>query len=114
MARHVPWTRRLAAAPAARRGREVWLPELALESREELVIKKARAGRGSAVHLGAATPEALWRERVERALAEGDWIVQERVEPLPYRPPARASGDRLPTTWSGGCSSWATATAAAS
>jgi hypothetical protein len=47
------------------------------------VIKKARAGRGSAVHLGAATPEALWRERVERALAEGDWIVQEQVEPLP-------------------------------
>lgn len=47
------------------------------------MIKKARAGRGSAVHLGAATPEALWREQVDRALAEGDWIVQERVEPLP-------------------------------
>ena len=84
VARHVPWTRRLAAAPATRRGHEVWLPELALKSREELVIKKARAGRGSAVYLGAATPEALWRERVERALAEGDWIVQEQVEPLPY------------------------------
>ena len=43
----------------------------------------SRAGRGSAVYLGVATPEPLWRERVERALAEGDWIVQERVEPLP-------------------------------
>ncbi len=84
VSRHVPWTRRLAAAPACRQGREVWLPELVLEAREEMVIKKARAGRGSAVHLGAATPEAVWRERVERALAEGDWIVQERVEPLPY------------------------------
>ncbi|HJX28443.1 MAG TPA: phosphopantetheine-binding protein, partial [Thermoanaerobaculia bacterium] len=82
-ARHVPWTRRLAAASAVRRGAEVWLPELAVTDREELVIKKARAGRGSAVHLGAATPEALWRERVESALAEGDWIIQERVEPLP-------------------------------
>jgi len=83
VARHVPWTRRLAAAAAERRGHEVWIPELALTEREELVIKKARAGRGSAVHLGAATPEAVWRERVESALAEGDWIVQERVEPLP-------------------------------
>jgi amino acid adenylation domain-containing protein len=82
-ARHVPWTRRLTADSAVRRGAEVWLPEMVLAEREELVIKKARAGRGSAVHLGAATPEALWSERVERALAEGDWIVQERVEPLP-------------------------------
>jgi hypothetical protein len=92
--RHVPWTRRLAAAAAERRGREVWLPELALAEREELVIKKARAGRGSAVHLGAATPEALWRERVEQALAEGDWIVQERVEPLPalYQKGERGAG----------------------
>jgi acyl carrier protein len=81
--RHVPWTRRLAAAAATRNGREVWLPELALAAREELVIKKARAGRGSAVHMGAGTPEAAWRERVEQALVEGDWIVQERVEPLP-------------------------------
>ena len=63
---------------------EAWLPELALAARPDLVIKKAREGRGSAVHLGATTPEPLWRERVERALAEGDWIVQERVEPLPY------------------------------
>ena len=84
VARHVPWTRRLAAAAASRRDREVWLPELALQAREELVIKKARAGRGSAVHVGASTPEALWRERVEHALSEGDWIVQERIEPLPY------------------------------
>ncbi|HEX9941014.1 MAG TPA: phosphopantetheine-binding protein, partial [Thermoanaerobaculia bacterium] len=81
--RHVPWTRRLAAAAATREGREVWIPELALAAREELVIKKARAGRGSAVHVGAATPEPRWRELVERSLAAGDWIVQERVEPLP-------------------------------
>ncbi|MFP5284672.1 MAG: phosphopantetheine-binding protein, partial [Thermoanaerobaculia bacterium] len=84
VARHVPWTRRLTAASASWRGREVWLPELATAAREDLVIKKGRAGRGSAVHLGAATPEGLWRERVAHALAEGDWIVQERVEPLPY------------------------------
>jgi hypothetical protein len=83
-ARHLPWTRRLAAAEVRWQGREVWLPELALAAREELVIKRAREGRGAAVRLGAAMPEEAWKEQVERALAQGDWIVQERVEQLPY------------------------------
>ncbi len=82
--RHVPWTRRLAAAEVSWRGGTAWLPELAVAARRELVIKRARAGQGSAVHLGIATPEPEWRERVARALTEGDWIVQERVEPLPF------------------------------
>ncbi|HYG63669.1 MAG TPA: amino acid adenylation domain-containing protein, partial [Thermoanaerobaculia bacterium] len=81
--RHVPWTRRLAAAEASWRGGTAWLPRLALEARHELVLKRAREGRGAAVHLGASTPEAVWLERVEQALADGDWVVQERVEPLP-------------------------------
>ncbi|HYO12151.1 MAG TPA: hypothetical protein VE685_03030, partial [Thermoanaerobaculia bacterium] len=75
VARHVPWTRRLAAAG---------ISELALARREAMVLKRARAGRGAAVHVGAATPEPVWRERVARALAEGDWVVQERVETLPF------------------------------
>ncbi|HEX7186034.1 MAG TPA: amino acid adenylation domain-containing protein [Thermoanaerobaculia bacterium] len=83
VSRHLPWTRRLAPAAASWRGREAWLPELALTAQRELVIKRAREGRGSAVHIGAATPEPVWRERVVRALADGDWVVQERVESLP-------------------------------
>ncbi len=82
--RHLPWTRRLAAAETSWRGRGVWLPEAVLASREELVIKRAGEGQGSAVHLGAFTPETEWRQRVEQALAEGDWVVQQRVEPLPF------------------------------
>ncbi|HEX5759073.1 MAG TPA: amino acid adenylation domain-containing protein, partial [Thermoanaerobaculia bacterium] len=81
---HVPWTRRLVPAAVSWRGCEAWVPELVLAHREELVIKRAREGRGAAVHLGAATPEPAWREAVERALAQGDWVVQERVEPLPF------------------------------
>ena len=75
VARHVPWTRRL-AAPG--------ISEQALARREELVLKRARAGRGEAVHVGAATPEPVWRERMAQALAEGDWVVQERVETVPF------------------------------
>ncbi len=84
IARHVPWTRRLAPAEALWRGRTIWLPEAVLERRPELVIKRARAGRGQGVHAGPFTPEAEWRRLVETALADGDWIVQEHVESLPF------------------------------
>jgi amino acid adenylation domain-containing protein len=84
VARHVPWTRRLLPGTAAWHGREIPLPDLAIAAREELVLKQARAGRGAAVFLGATTPASLWRQKVEEALRQEDWILQQRVEPLPY------------------------------
>ncbi|MES1244335.1 MAG: amino acid adenylation domain-containing protein, partial [Acidobacteriota bacterium] len=71
--RHVPWTRRLAADTF----------EDALARREELVVKRARAGQGRGVHAGRFTPADEWRRIVEEALAQGDWVIQQRVEPLP-------------------------------
>jgi hypothetical protein len=82
--RHVPWTRRLAAGTTGWKGSEVHLPGHVLAARQELVIKRAREGQGAAVYLGAATPEPAWRDLVTRALADGDWVVQERVRSLPY------------------------------
>jgi hypothetical protein len=83
--RHVPWTRRLAREESAwRTGERVWLPELALGQRAELVLKAAREGKGQGVHVGAFTPEAEWRARVEQALEQGSWVLQERLESLPF------------------------------
>jgi amino acid adenylation domain-containing protein len=83
VARHVPWTRRLAVLETTRHGRAVRLPDLAREARQELVLKRARAGQGAAVWIGATTPEAEWNARVAQGLVDGDWILQDRVEPVP-------------------------------
>jgi hypothetical protein len=72
--RHVPWTRRL--------GPE--LSDLALTRRAGMVIKRATGGQGQGVHVGAFTSEEGWRGLVAQALAEGDWVIQEKVESLPF------------------------------
>jgi len=77
---HVPWTRQVRRGRERYRGEEVALPELLVAERERLVLKRATAFGGLAVHVGRATPPAAWSEAVETALADGDWVVQEYVE----------------------------------
>ncbi|MCB1056503.1 MAG: hypothetical protein KDD11_13455 [Acidobacteria bacterium] len=80
----VPWTRVVADRRTELGGREWNLPDLLLEQRERLVLKRGRGLAGLAVHLGVSTPEPEWREKVERALAEGGWVVQELVRSEPF------------------------------
>ncbi len=82
--RHVPWTRRVLPGRADFYGEEMAMRDLLLARREELVLKAAISFGGKAVAIGDFTPEAAWREMVDAALARGDWIVQERIESLPY------------------------------
>ncbi len=80
--RHVPWTRRTGAGEVTWKGRQVGLRELLEDRREDLVLKQARSMSGQAVFLGKYTPPQRWQALVDHALAEPDWLVQERVEPL--------------------------------
>jgi hypothetical protein len=81
---HVPWTRRVEAAPVRFRGEEVFLPALLLEQREEMVLKPADRYGGTDVHLGRGTAPERWADLVRQAVGEGRWVAQERVESLPY------------------------------
>jgi hypothetical protein len=47
------------------------------------LVKRARVGQGKGVHAGRFTPAEEWRRLVSEALEQGDWVIQERVEPLP-------------------------------
>jgi hypothetical protein len=78
---HVPWTRLLADAPAARAGRRAPLLEIARREREQLVLKPNDEYGGKGVVLGWEATGAEWEQALNAALADppGTWIVQERI-----------------------------------
>jgi hypothetical protein len=80
----LPWTRLVTAGPATWRGETRPLPDLLIAHREELVLKPSSGVQGQGVTLGRlATPER-WARLVERAVAQGEWLAQERVDSRPY------------------------------
>ncbi len=81
---HVPWTRRLAEDFADFRGERVYLPDLLAAERDRLVLKRGLSLQGLHVHSGRLAGAAAWEELVRQALDEGGWLVQERLEPVPY------------------------------
>ncbi len=82
--RHVPWTRRVLPARTAFRGQPLRLPDDLMERRDDLVLKRGWSSGGVSVVVGRYhTPDA-WGKAIERALWEEDWVVQERLDTLPY------------------------------
>jgi uncharacterized circularly permuted ATP-grasp superfamily protein len=84
--RHIPWTRvvreRRTSLPEGRSGD---LLEYVRRQREQLVLKPNRGYGGEGVVLGAAVDDAQWQATVERALADPErWVVQ-RLVALPVQ-----------------------------
>ncbi|HVR96038.1 MAG TPA: hypothetical protein VMW27_05455 [Thermoanaerobaculia bacterium] len=84
IAAHVPWSRRVAEEFTDWHGERVYLPELLEAERERLVIKQGWAMQGADVCVGALTPPERWAGLTAAALERRDWVVQERVESVPY------------------------------
>jgi hypothetical protein len=82
--RHIPWTRPAMAGASTFQGETVELPDFIAAHRELLVLKKSNLGGGTDVVLGKSTGAGAWSETLRRALDEGDWVVQHRVESLPF------------------------------
>lgn len=80
----VPWTRRLSSISVAGRPAPGLGAADLIERQAELVIKRATGSGGTEVVLGAGVGGADWSRHVQTALAQGDWIVQERLESLLY------------------------------
>jgi uncharacterized circularly permuted ATP-grasp superfamily protein len=74
---HVPWTRMVDAGVADEVRRD----------RERFVLKPNDEYGGTGVTLGWETPPAAWDSALDRAVAEGGWIAQQRIrvrrEPFP-------------------------------
>jgi hypothetical protein len=85
VARYLPWTRVVSDRKVTWRGSSRPLPRLLLDRPEEFVLKPAIGMRAQNVLVGRRCDPVLWRETVERAAAASDHIVQEYIDPMPYR-----------------------------
>src|SRR5436309_6293299 len=76
---HVPWTRRVRAGKSDYYGEEIDLLEFVSERRDRLVLKPNDDYGGHGIYIGWNTDEIGWDEAIHNALANGDYLVQERV-----------------------------------
>jgi len=76
---HVPWTRRVRSGRSDYFGREIDLLEFVGEHRDRLVLKPNDDYGGHGIYIGWNIDEIGWDEAIRNALANGDYLVQERV-----------------------------------
>jgi hypothetical protein len=82
--RHLAWTRRVLPSRTTFRGRPLRLPADLPAGRDDFVLKKGWSNRGHGVVVGRARTPDEWEQAIARAVREGDWVVQERLDPVPY------------------------------
>jgi hypothetical protein len=79
IAGHVPWTRQVRAGKSDYYGDEIDLLAFINERRNRLVLKPNDDYGGHGIYIGWNTDEIGWDEAIHNALANGDYLVQERV-----------------------------------
>ena len=77
--KHVPWTRLVRAEKNDYFGEEVDLLEYIKANRNKLVLKPNDDYGGHGITIGWNSDEAAWHSALEEALADGDYLAQERV-----------------------------------
>src|SRR6266403_286260 len=76
---HVPWTRQVRAGKSDYFGEEIDLLKFIGERRDRLVLKPNDDYGGHGIYIGWNIDEIGWDEAIHNALANGDYLVQERV-----------------------------------
>jgi hypothetical protein len=77
--KHVPWTRPVRAEKSDYQGAEIDLLQFIADRRDRLVLKPNDDYGGHGIYIGWNTDEIAWNEAIHSALANGDYLVQERV-----------------------------------
>lgn len=77
--KHVPWTRLVSAEKSDYFGKEIDLVEYLKTNRQRLVLKPNDDYGGHGITIGWNTDEVGWDEALQNALANGDYLAQERV-----------------------------------
>jgi hypothetical protein len=76
---HVPWTRLVRDEQSEYFGRDINLLEFIRGNSERLVLKPNDDYGGHGITIGWNTDQSGWDEAIKSALANGDYLVQERV-----------------------------------
>jgi hypothetical protein len=82
--RHVAWTRRVRPSRTTFRGRPLRLPDDLAAGRDDFVLKKGWSSAANGVVVGRFRTPDEWEQAIARAVREGDWVVQERLDAVPY------------------------------
>jgi hypothetical protein len=95
IAEHVPWTRVVRAEKSDYQGKEIDLLQFIHERRDRLVLKPNDDYGGHGIYIGWNIDEIGWDEAIHNALANGDYLVQERVPTAREVFPALTSGGEI-------------------
>ena len=79
IALHVPWTRTIKDESTDYFGKKVELMEFVAANRDRLVLKPNDDYGGHGIYIGWNTNETQWNDSLQAALADGDYLAQERV-----------------------------------
>ncbi|HEX7313676.1 MAG TPA: hypothetical protein VF297_07130 [Pyrinomonadaceae bacterium] len=77
--RHIPWTRKVREGRTKKGGVEVELLDYIRRNSGTLVLKPNDDYGGHGIYIGWNSSESEWEEALQAALADGDYLVQERV-----------------------------------
>src|SRR5438067_1991050 len=95
IAGHIPWTRRVRPGKSNYYDDEIDLLEFINERRDRLVLKPNDDYGGHGIYIGWNTDEIGWDEAIHNALANGDYLVQERVPTARETFPALTPDDTI-------------------
>lgn len=84
---HIPWTRKFREEKTVNRGEEIDLVEWARANSGKLVLKPNDDYGGHGICIGWNSTTAEWDDAIEKGLADGDYLVQERVKTAKERFP---------------------------
>jgi hypothetical protein len=92
---HVPWTRRFREEKTFNSGIEIDLVEWTRTNADKLVLKPNDDYGGHGIYIGWNSTQNEWDDAISNALANGDYLVQERVKT------AKAIFPMVPDQWDG-------------
>ena len=76
---HIPWTRHVAEGRTDYKGTEVDLLYHARDARNRMVLKPNDDYGGHGIYIGWNSTETEWDAALQKALDDGDYLLQERV-----------------------------------
>src|SRR5215813_3645943 len=95
IAGHIPWTRKVRAGKSDYYGEEIDLLKFINDRRDRLVLKPNDDYGGHGIYIGWNIDEIGWDEAIHNALANGDYLVQERVQTARETFPALTADDKI-------------------